>query len=178
MDSRGERDDGRRLAMQIEYVHASRYGNGVLVAEEFKRQMAARGVPVDIHHVRQIRHADLPAANLYVFSSPGRMGKPIRRMRRYLDKLELPARTRYAILTTELAPKPNKRTGELPTEEELARWQRVIPIMRESLDAKGLIEVAEGKVLVTGIKGPLEEGWEEKVEAFATRIPADTAAPV
>ena len=30
--------------MKIEYFHASKYGNGVLVAEEFKEQMAARGI--------------------------------------------------------------------------------------------------------------------------------------
>ena len=31
-------------AMKIEYFHASKYGNGVLVADEFKEQMAARGI--------------------------------------------------------------------------------------------------------------------------------------
>ncbi len=29
----------------------------------------------------------------------------------------------------------------------------------------------EGKILVTGLKGPLEEGWQKKVEAFASQIP-------
>ena len=42
--------------------------------------------------------------------------------------------------------------------------------MNELLQAKGLVEVAEDKVFVTGIKGPLEDGWQEKVEAFAARI--------
>jgi hypothetical protein len=32
-------------------------------------------------------------------------------------------------------------------------------------------KVAEGKILVTGLKGPLEEGWQKKVEAFASQIP-------
>ena len=43
--------------------------------------------------------------------------------------------------------------------------------MNEMLQAKGLVNVAEGKVLVTGLKGPLEAGWQKKVEAFAARIP-------
>jgi hypothetical protein len=30
--------------------------------------------------------------------------------------------------------------------------------------------VAEGKVFVTGIKGPLEPNWQREVEAFASRI--------
>jgi hypothetical protein len=95
-------------------------------------------------------------------------------MRRFLKRLSLPAGTRYAILTTELAPQPDKKTGRTPTDEELARWQRIIPIMNETLQRKGLVNVGEGKVLVTGLKGPLEEGWQQKVEAFADRLPVLT----
>jgi hypothetical protein len=36
---------------------------------------------------------------------------------------------------------------------------------------RGPAEVAEGDVLVTGMRGPLEEGWKGKVEAFAALIP-------
>jgi len=59
----------------------------------------------------------------------------------------------------------------MPTDEEMARWQRVIPIMNDLLQEKGLVKAAEGKVLVSGLKGPLEEGWQKKVEAFVARIP-------
>jgi hypothetical protein len=62
----------------------------------------------------------------------------------------------------------------MPTEEEIAKWQRVIPIMNELLRAKGLVRVAEGKVYVIGLKGPLEEGWQKKVEDFAAQIPVGT----
>ncbi len=113
----------------------------------------------------------MPAADLYLFSSPGRMGKPIGRMRRFLKKVRLPSGTKYAILTTEGAPRPDKKTGRMPTEEERAKYQLVIPIMNELLQKKGLVKVAEGKILVTGLKGPLEEGWSKKVEAFASQFP-------
>jgi|SRR5829696_2170106 len=157
--------------MKIEYLHASKYGNGAMVAEEFTRQMAAKDVPVKVQHIRAAHPDRLPPADLYLFSSPGRMGKPIGGMRRFLKKLRLPAGTRYAILTTEMAPQPDKKTGQIPTEEELAKWQRVRPIMNEILQAAGLAKVAEDKVPVTGLKGPLEEGWQNKVEAFTARIP-------
>lgn len=157
--------------MKIEYLHASKFGNGAMVAAEFSRQMAAQGVTVDVHHIRDARPGDLPPADLYLFSSPGRIGKPIGGMRRFLKKVGLPAGTKYAVLTTEAAPRPDKKTGQMPTEEELARYQRIRPIMNETLQGKGLIEVAEDKILVTGIKGPLEEGWQQKVAAFAARIP-------
>ena len=158
--------------MKVEYLHASKYGDGAKVAAEFKREMALNGVVVDVHHIRSIRPTALPPADLYLFSSPGRFGGPIRCMRRFLKKVKLPAGTRYAVLTTEAAPKPDKKTGRLPTEEELAKSQRVRPIINEILQRKGLVEVAEGEVLVTGMKGPLEDGWQQKVQAFATRIRA------
>jgi flavorubredoxin len=107
--------------MKIEYLHASAYGNGAMVAEEFSKQMAAKGVMVSVHHIREARPRELPSADLYLFSSPGRMGRPIRGMRRFLKKVELPAVTRYAILTTEAAPHPD-RAGHVPTGEEMARW--------------------------------------------------------
>jgi hypothetical protein len=156
--------------MKIEYLHASKYGNGAMVAEEFSQQMAARGVTVEVRHIREARPERLPPADLYLFSSPARFGKPIGGMRRFLKKVELPAGTRYAVLTTEAAPHPD-RAGHVPSEQQLARWTRVRPIMNEILRGKGLVEVAEGKVQVSDVKGPLEEGWRQKVEAFAARIP-------
>jgi flavodoxin len=156
--------------MKIEYYHASQYGNGAIVAEELKKLMAASGVDVDVHHIRDARPKEMPSADLYLFSSPGRMGKPIRSMRGFLKKVQLLPGTKYAILTTEVAPQPDKKTGQIPTEEERARWQRVIPVMNEILQDKGLVGVAEDKVLVVDIKGPLEEGWRQKVEAFADRL--------
>jgi len=157
--------------VRIEYFHASKYGNGAKVAEEFKKLMAPKGATVNVHHIKEARPQELPPADLYLFSSPGRIGKPIGGMRRFLKKCSPPAGAKYAILTTEGAPQPDKKTGRMPTEEEMARWQRVIPIMNGLLQDKGLVKVAEGKVLVTGLKGPLEEGWQKKVEAFAARIP-------
>ena len=156
--------------MKIEYYHASKYGNGVIVAEEFRKQMNARGITVNIHHVPHAKPKEMPPADLYLFSSPGRFGKPAWCMRRFLKKVKLPSGSKYAVLVTELAPRADKKTGKLPTEKELGKCQRVIPSMNQILQEKGLANVAEGKILVTGFKGPLEEGWQKKVEAFALHI--------
>ena len=156
--------------MNIAYYHASKFGNGAMVAAEFKKIMAGRGITVSVQHIGDANPKDLLKADLYVFSSPGRFGKPKGNARRFLRQVSLDPGTRYAILTTQGAPKPDPKTGKLPTQEELDRWERVIPIMNELLEAKGLRKAAEGAVLVTGIKGPLEEGWQEKVAAFADQI--------
>ncbi len=156
--------------MNIAYYHASKFGNGATVAAEFKKMMATRGITVTVQHIRDANPRDLPKADLYVFSSPGRLGKPKGNARRFLGKVSLEPGTRYAILTTQGAPKPDRKTGKLPTQEEQDRWERVIPIMNDLLQAKGLTKVAEEAVLVTGMKGPLEDGWQQKVEAFAAVI--------
>jgi flavodoxin len=169
--------DSCRGNLKIEYYHASVYGNGAKVAEEFRKQMAARGVTVNVHHVRNAKPKEMPPADMYLFSSPGRMGRPIGNMRRFLKNARLPSGTKCAILTTELAPRPDKKTGQLPTEEELGRCQRMIPVMNQMLEEKGLVNVAQGKIFVTGLKGPLEEGWQKKVEAFASQIPSSAATP-
>jgi menaquinone-dependent protoporphyrinogen IX oxidase len=157
--------------MNIEYLHASKHGNGAKVAEEFQRQMAAKGVTINVHHVKEIKPKEVPPANLYVFSSPGRFGKPIGDMHGFLKKADLTAGTKYAILVTELAPEPEKAIRIPATEEDIGKCQRVIPVMNEMLQKKGMVNVAEGKIFVTGIKGPLERNWQKEVEAFVARIP-------
>jgi menaquinone-dependent protoporphyrinogen IX oxidase len=157
--------------MNIEYFHASKHGNGAKIAEEFQRQMAAKGVTVNVHHVKNMKPKEIPPADLYIFSSPGRFGKPIGDMRGFLKKANLLSGTKYAALVTELAPEPEKSIRMPTTEEELGKCQRVIPIINEMLQKKGMVKVAEGKIFVTGIKGPLEENWQKEVEAFASRIP-------
>lgn len=158
--------------MKIEYFHASKYGNGARVADEFRRVMTARGNVVNVHHIRDAQPKEIPAADLYVFSSPGRMGRPIRGMRRFLKASRLPVGARYAILTTEAAPRPDRRTGRVPTPEDVEKWQRVRPVMNELLAPKNLDKVAEDAILVTGLKGPLEDGWQAKVEDFSARVAA------
>jgi hypothetical protein len=158
------------IQMKIEYYHASIYGNGVIVADEFKRQMTAKGVIVNIHNIRKERQEEMPPADLYLFSSPGRFGKPVRDMQHFLKKVNLSPRTKYAVLVTELCPKPDSSSERFPTEENAGKCQQVIPIMDKILQEKNLTKVAEGKIFVTGIKGPLEDGWQKIVEKLASQI--------
>ncbi len=157
--------------MTIEYYHASKYGNGAMVAEEFKRIMATRGIQVNIHHIRDVKPREIPPADLYVFSSPGRIGKPLWSVRRFLRQARLAAGVKYALLTTQSLAQPDKN-GRMPTAEEMVKWQRIIPIMHEILHGKGLVSVAEDAIHVVAVKGPLENGWEKRVADFAARIPS------
>jgi len=163
--------------MRIEYYHASKYGNGATVAEEFRKQMADKGVTVNINHVTKANPKDIPSADMYIFSSPGRFGKPIGDMQHFLKKAQLTPGIKYAVLATEFAPEPdnNKR---IPSTEEIGKCQRVIPIMNEMLQKKGLVKIAETKIFVTGLKGPLEYDWEKVVGEFIAQISIPNRSPL
>jgi multimeric flavodoxin WrbA len=158
--------------MKIELYHASKYGNGAKVADEFKRLMVAKGNEVNIHHINDASPKDLPPADLYVFGSPTHFGKATGSMVRFVKKAALPPGTRYAVFATFSAAAPNKKTGKLPTEEELEKIRHTIPMIDEQLQAKGMVKVAEMKVFVRPdtMKGPLVEGWQVTVDEFTAAI--------
>ncbi len=156
--------------MHVEIFHASKFGNGEQVAKELQKVLVSRGAEAEVHHIRDVNPKKLPSADLYVFSSPTRIGKPLRGARRFAAKVRLPAETKYAFFATHGAPRPDKRTGRMPTSEEMAKWQRTTSVMEETFDSIGLIKMADMTFYVTGIRGPLEEGWRSKVASFADRI--------
>jgi hypothetical protein len=93
-------------------------------------------------------------------------------MRRFIKKLSLSSGTKYAVFATHGPTAPDKKTGKMPTEEEMEKWRKTIPMMDEVLKEKGLVKVADKKFYIVPdtMKGPLQEGWEEMVKEFAGDI--------
>ncbi len=156
--------------MRVEIIHASKYGNGKMVAEEIQRLMTSKGHQASVHDHGEARPRELPPADLYIFGTPARIGKPLGSMRRFIKKVDLPEGTRYALFATHGAPQPNKKTGELPSPEEQERWYTSIPVLTEILSSKGLVKVADIRVFVKDLKGPLEDDWQAKVGSFVEQI--------
>jgi flavodoxin len=163
---------------KVEIFHASKYGNGKRVAEEIQRTMVGRGHQVDVHHIREARPKELPRADLYIIGTPARIGRPIGQMRRFTKRVRLPAGTKYALFATHGAPRPDKKTGQMPTVEEQERWYTSIAVLTEILAPQELVKVADMRVLVKDIQGPLEEGWETKGKSFVDMIETGTAGHV
>ena len=102
--------------MHIEYLRAS-YGDGADVAEQSRATSRSAGsTSTSTTSTRSTPPGG--SGGPVRLRSPGRVGRPRGTMRRFLEKLGLPAGRRYAVLTTEVAPRPDKRAGRLPTEEE------------------------------------------------------------
>ena len=158
--------------MRIELFHASKFGNGAKVAEELRRLLQAEGHQVEVHHVKKANPKDVPPADIYIFGSPTRFGRPIGSMRRFVKKISLPQGTKYAVFATHADAVPDKKTGKMPTEEEIERHRKTIPELDEALKAKGMVKVADKvfSVSVEAMKGPLKDGWEENAREFADAV--------
>jgi flavodoxin len=160
------------VIIKIELYHASKFGNGAKVAEELRRVMETKGHQMNVHHINESKPKELPPADLYIFGSPTRFGGPIGSMRRFTKKVTLPSGTRYAIFATHGEPAPNKKTGQMPSEEEINRERKTLPTLEEILREKELVKVADKIFVVSSetLKGPLKEGWQGKAEEFVTVI--------
>jgi len=158
--------------MRIEIYHASKFGNGAKVAEELRRVLVLKGHEVNVHHIDDAKPKEIPPADFYIFGSPTRFGGPIGSMKRFLKKTQLPSGTKYAIFATHGDVVPDKKTGKMPTTDEINHMRRTIPIMDEILKEKGMVKITEKIFLVSAeeMKGHLIEGWQEKVVAFAAQI--------
>jgi len=158
--------------MKIEIFHASKYGNGTKVAEELRILLGAKGHEVKVHHIDDAKPKELPSADMYIFGSPTRFGGPIGEMKRFLKKAELPSGTKYAIFATHSQVLPNKRTGIMPTQDEIYQMRKTIPALDEILKEKGMVKVADKifEVSADEMKGHLLDGWKEGVGAFVAQI--------
>ncbi len=157
--------------MKVEIYHASKFGNGEKVVAYLQGLLLARGHQAEYRHIRDAKPKDMPTADLYVFCAPTRLGKPIGKMRRFLKKARLPEGARYALIATHGEPVPDKKTGKMPSPEEIAKYQQNLPAMEAILIEKGAVKAAELKVYVKNtMKGPLADGWEKAVEAFAAKL--------
>jgi flavorubredoxin len=156
--------------MRVEIFHASVYGTGARVAGELRRLLMASGNDANVHHIAEIDPADLPSADVYVFGSPTRRGRPIRGMRGFLKRTRLPAGTRYAVFATHGNVERYERTGRMPTLQEQARHLLTLELMDEQLRSKQLVKVADMRVFVHERSGSMEGGWERKVGSFAAKI--------
>ncbi len=83
------------------------------------------------------------------------MMSPVGKVKKLLKKMEIPQKDAKYALTA---------THQEPTAQTVKKMDAIIK-------PKGLTKAAEGlQVLVMGTKGPLEEGWDQKVETFASEL--------
>jgi len=139
--------------MKVYIAYESKFGNGKKCVDYLQEAITKKGHSVESSSIREIK--SLPNADLYIFSSPTHVGRPPRKMKKFLNNLEIPqGEAKYTTMVTHMD--PNAKTPQ---------------IIDNLLQPKGMTKVSDGlKIRVTGMKGPLEDGYEKKLDDFANDI--------
>ena len=144
--------------MNISIIYESKHGNGKQAMTYLENILRKKGYSVQIMSVHEIKPHSLPESNLYIFSAPNAFGKIVRSMRKFLDKIEIKnLSSHYILVNTCLNPSSSQDKG--------------LEQMEEILSKKNISKFSEGlKLKVMAIKGPLETGYEKKLDEFAKTI--------
>ncbi len=141
--------------MKVQIFYESKFGNGKKCVEYLGNVITEKGHEVRTSSIRNVKPNSLPNSDLYIFSSPTRMGNAHGKMKKFLKKMDIPGEgKKYALIATYADPE----TKALTTMEDLVK-------------AKGLTKAIDGiKIKVNGMKGPLEDSYEEKLDEFASSM--------
>jgi flavorubredoxin len=141
--------------MKVCIAYESKYGNGKKCVEHLQNVITKKGHDVETFSIREVKPTSLPQANLYFFSSPTHVGSAPGKMKKFLKNLDIKQEgAKYALIATCMDPNT-----------------KALQKMEELLQPTGMTKVSNGiKIKVTGMKGPLEEGYQKKLEDFATEI--------
>ena len=148
------------MPMNISIIYESKYGNGKQAMTYLETILKKQGYTVHLMSIHDIKPRQLPESDLYIFSAPNAFGKIIRPMRKFLEKMEINnTSAHYLLVNTCLDPTSDQDKG--------------LEQMEEILKEKNIKKLSDGvKLKVMGIKGPLEAGYEKKLDSLAEMIHA------
>ncbi|MBC7081372.1 MAG: flavodoxin family protein [Thermoplasmatales archaeon] len=136
--------------MKVCIIYDSKYGNGKKCID-YISELIGKKHKVEIFSADEVKPQNIEA-DLYIFSSPTHIGSPTRKIKKILKKISK-ENAKYALMTTCIDEKTKS-----------------IEKMEKILSKKGMKKVADVKIKVNGIKGPLESNYKEKIEEFLKKI--------
>ena len=141
--------------MKIGIIYASWFGNGKKLVEKLAEILVDRHHDVILYSLMEESAGMVPDADLYVFSSPTRKFSLPKNVKDFVGRFVPPkSGIPYALMTTYMDP----RTIGLKK-------------MQTILDSKGMRKVADDcRIKSLGLRGPLENDYDQKLMAFAERI--------
>jgi len=144
--------------MTISIIYESKYGNGKEAMTYLETILRKKGYSMQLMSIHEVKPHSLPESNLYIFSAPNAFGKIVRSMRKFLDKIEIKnSNAQYILVNTCLDPSSSQDKG--------------LEQMEEILKKKNISKLSEGiKLKVMAMKGPLETGYEKKLDELAQTI--------
>jgi len=140
--------------MNICIIYETRFGNNSKIADRLMQILGNLGHNAARHLVSESEPEVIPEADLYIIGSPTQIGTLPLRIDRFLRNLELPDESRFAVFTTGVG-------STSDTAEKIAS----ILINRGGEETAGPLRLG-----VKDLRGPLEEGWETKLEKWSSAL--------
>ncbi|MDD3398659.1 MAG: hypothetical protein PHW93_03565 [Candidatus Methanomethylophilaceae archaeon] len=145
--------------MKVRVAYMTYLGNNQKAAEALRDELSDR-YEVDLVSISEGASGS-GGADLVVVCSPVRMGNLVRKSRRFLKSLAKEGGLKYALVVTHASELTDEKFNPIkPTK----KWMAI-------LDEAGNRLISEPLYLqVTDIKGSLKEGYEQKIEQFASNL--------
>lgn len=140
--------------MTVSIIYYTRFGDNAEVAERLSEELESLGHGVSIHPIHEARSSEIPASDLYIIGSPTQIGSIPIKVSKFLKRMSIKPGGRFAVYNTY-------------AQANSGAAAKMTGIMSDH----GAIEVSEPLLLaVTDLKGPLEDGWEEKLKLWAGEV--------
>lgn len=140
--------------MTISIIYYTRFGDNAEVAERLSEELENLGHGVSIHPIHEARPSEIPSSDLYIVGSPTQIGTIPIKAGKFLKRMNIKPGSHFAVFSTYAEAKSGaaaKMTGIMS-------------------DHKA-IQVSEPlQLAVKDLKGPLEDGWEEKLKLWAEKV--------
>lgn len=155
-------DSTFNIMAKVSISYLTKYGNNKQAMERLRERLDELGHEVNLFSVSDIKPDQIPGSDLYVFSTSVHMGKPPGKMRTFTKRFTAKGgEPIYALVVTHAS----EPTGE--------KWSptQTVEIMHQMLGQKGMKPITKELLIrVKDLKGPLEDGYEEKIDQLAKSI--------
>lgn len=140
--------------MIVSIVYHTRFGNNASIAQRISDRLESLGHGVSLHPVSEARTSEIPAADLYLTGSPTQIGTLPMRAGRFFRNMKVVDHSLFATFATWA--EPDSVTAEK---------------MEEIMKDHGARQLLPSLIFsVKDLRGPIEEGWETKTDAWADQL--------
>jgi len=140
--------------MKYVIVYWSRYGNGKKIVDYLSEKIKIKG-DTKIFKTSETDPANLPEADLYIFSAPAEAFNVQKNMRNFMKKLEGTEGKKYAIINTH-----GMKKSALPKMEKILSKKKMIKVADAEFQVGDSVKEGNG----------LPKDWEEKIDEFSTKL--------
>lgn len=132
--------------MKINIIYHTKFGNNEKIADFLADQF---NFDVSVYSTKKHHPKNITEGSLYIVCSPTHIANAPFKIRRFVKRLKTQGDAKYALIITYAA--PNYKTAKTLT----------------AILSKKAKKIGELKIKTMGMKGPLEDGWKEKIKRFA-----------